>query len=107
MDVRPDGVWRFVQKGPDGKEYAFNGVYREVLRPERLVYTFEYEGMPGHILIETVRLEKQLDGNTKVTVTDSFQTRKDRDGMLQSGMEKGARESMERLEELLREYSPP
>jgi len=63
MDVRPGGVWRFVQRGPDGHEYAFNGVYREIVPPERLVQTFEFEGMPGgpprRIPGEAVSLERR------------------------------------------------
>ena len=100
MDVRPGGVWRYIQRGPDGSEYAFNGVYREIVPPERLVYTFEFEGMPGHVLLQTVTLEEH-DGKTKLTATALFETVEDRDGMLNSGMEAGAAESYDRLEELL------
>ena len=100
MDVRPGGVWRFVQRGPDGNEYAFNGVYREIVPPERLVYTFEFEGMPGHSSAETVALEDR-GGKTKLTATSVFQTVEDRDGMLKSGMEQGAIETWDRLAELL------
>ena len=100
LDLRVGGVWRFVQRDADGNEYAFNGVYREIVPPERLSYTFEFEGMPGHMLIETVTFEDQ-GGKTKLTVTGQFQSVEDRDGMLQSGMEEGANESYERLTELL------
>jgi uncharacterized protein YndB with AHSA1/START domain len=87
MDVKPGGGWRFVQRDGDGNEYAFHGVYHEVVAPERLVFTFEFEGMPGHVML--------------ATVTFVFQTIEDRDGMLASGMEQGATESMDRLAELL------
>jgi len=100
MDVRPGGVWRYVHRRPDGNEHAFNGVYREIVPPERLVYTFEFEGMPGHVLLETVTFEEH-DGKTTLTDTALFQTVEDRDGMLKSGMEEGAAESLDRLEELL------
>jgi uncharacterized protein YndB with AHSA1/START domain len=100
MDLRPGGVWRFVQRGSDGSEYVFHGVYREIVPPERLVDTFEFEGMPGHVMLETVTFEGH-DGGTKVTVTSLFRTMEDRDGMLGSGMEKGAAESMDRLEKLM------
>ena len=99
MDVRPGGTWRFVQRDREGNEYAFHGVYHH-LSPERLVQTFEYEGTPGHVLLETVTLEKQ--GNkTKMTDQSVFQSVKDRDGMLKAGMEKGAAETTERFAELL------
>ncbi len=100
MDVRLGGVWRFVQRDADGNEYGFHGVYHESLAPERLIYTFEFEPMPGHVLLETVRFEEH-DGKTKVTVTSVFQTVEDRDGMLQSGMEEGAVETWDRFAELL------
>jgi uncharacterized protein YndB with AHSA1/START domain len=100
MDVRPGGAWRFVQRDPDGNEFAFNGVYHEVLPPERLVYTFEFEGVPGHVLLETVTFE-ELDGKTRLTDRSVFQTVEDRDAMVQSGMESGAKETMDRLAELL------
>jgi uncharacterized protein YndB with AHSA1/START domain len=101
MDVRMGGIWRYVQRDTDGNEYGFRGVYHDVVAPERLVYTFEWEGMPGHILLETVTFEER---NGKTTVTDSsvFQTVEDRDGMLQSGMEGGAEESWDRIDDLLK-----
>ncbi len=100
MDVRPGGVWRFVQRDADDNEYAFKGVYHDITPPERLVFTFEFEGMPGHVLLETMTFEED-DGKTKLTDSSVFQTVEDRDGMLQSGMEQGATETMDRLAELL------
>ena len=100
MDVRVGGAWRFVQRDAAGNEYAFNGEYREIAPPGRLSYTFEFEGMPGHVMVETITLTEQ-DGKTRLTVTGSFQSAEDRDGMLQSGMEEGANESYDRLAELL------
>ena len=100
MDVRPGGVWRFVQRDADGNEYAFNGVYHQIVPPERLVGTFEFEGMPGHVSLETVTLE-DLKGKTKLTEKSVFQTVEDRDGMLKSGMEEGVAETMDRLAELI------
>ena len=100
MDVRVGGAWRFVQRDAAGNEYAFNGEYREIAPPGRLSYTFEFEGMPGHVLIETLTFAEQ-GGKTKLTVTGSFQSAEDRDGMLHSGMEEGANESYARLAELL------
>jgi uncharacterized protein YndB with AHSA1/START domain len=103
MDVRPGGVWRFLQRDQDGNEYAFNGVYREVVLPEREAHTFEFEGMPGHVMLETSVFE-DFEGKTRLTVTDLFQTVEDRDGMFSSGMKEGATESMERLEGLLNNF---
>jgi uncharacterized protein YndB with AHSA1/START domain len=101
MDVRPGGAWRFVQRAADGAEHAFKGEYREVVPPSRLVYTFEFEGMPGHVALETVTLVEHEPGRTLMTDALLFDTREERDGMIASGMESGARESMDRLAELL------
>jgi uncharacterized protein YndB with AHSA1/START domain len=102
MDVRPGGTWRFVQRDPDGNEFAFNGVYHSIVPPERVVDTFEFEGMPDHVLLETVTFEEH-EGKTKLTNRSVFQTVEDRNGALQSGMEAGAAETMDRLGELLKE----
>jgi len=103
MDLRPGGVWRFVHRAADGGEYAFNGVYREIVPPKRLVYTFNYEGAPGHEAVETVTFEEAEGGKTRMTDHLLFETREERDGMLNSGMEEGAAETIDRLAELLRE----
>jgi uncharacterized protein YndB with AHSA1/START domain len=100
MDVRPGGAWRFVQRGPDGAEYAFRGEYREILPPERLVSTFEFEGFAGHVMLDTTTFE-DLDGKTKLTSTLLYESVEDRDGHLQSGMEPGLRETHDRFAELL------
>ena len=100
LEARPGGRWRFVQRSQDGSEHGFHGVYHEAAAPERIVYTFEWEGMPGHVLLETVTFEEQ-DGKTQMTDTSVFQSVADRDGMLQSGMESGAAESFDRLDEYL------
>ncbi|MGH2983284.1 MAG: SRPBCC family protein [Solirubrobacterales bacterium] len=100
LDVRPGGAWRFVERNSDGSENGFRGTFREVTPPESLVYTFEWEGMPGHVVVDTVTFE-DLDGRTKVTNTSLFHTTEERDGMLESGMEKGLNESYEQLDGLL------
>jgi uncharacterized protein YndB with AHSA1/START domain len=100
MDMRPGGEWRFVHKAANG-DTAFRGVYREIVPPERLVYTFEWEGLPGHVSTETVTFVEE-GGKTTVINRALFDSVEDRDGMLRSGMEKGAAETMDRLAELLR-----
>jgi uncharacterized protein YndB with AHSA1/START domain len=100
MDCRPGGSYRYTHRDPNGAEYAFRGEIREVTPPERVVQTFEFEMMPGHISLETLTLE-DLNGQTKVTIRSLFQTPEDRDGMAASGMEGGMRDSYDRLEEYL------
>ena len=102
LDFRPGGKWRFVVRKPDGGEEAFRGEIREIVPNERVVQTFEWEPLPGHISVETLTLVEQ-DGKTIYTVRSLFDSVEDRDGMLQSGMEGGANETMDRLEEYLPE----
>jgi uncharacterized protein YndB with AHSA1/START domain len=76
-------------------------VYKEVDPPKRLTTTFEFEPMAGHIATDTAIFEELPGGKTRVTVTSTFDTLEDLEGMLQSGMEGGAVETWDRLEELL------
>lgn len=98
--MREGGRWRFVEREPDGNEYGFHGVYHAIFSPERIVQTFEFEGVPGHVLLETATFEEH-DGKTMLTAQSVFQSVEDRDGMVQSGMEEGAVDTMDRLAELL------
>ena len=101
MDLQVGGVWRYVQKDAEGNEYAFNGAFKEVAAPERLTYTFEFEPMAGHISTETITFEELPKGKTRLTTRTTFDSLEDLEGMLQSGMEGGAVETWDRLEELL------
>jgi uncharacterized protein YndB with AHSA1/START domain len=100
MDVRPGGSWRFVVRNSDGSETGFRGTFREITPPERVVQTFEWEGMPGYVSVDTATFE-DLGDRTKVTTTSLFHTTEERDGMLESGMERGMNESFARLDQLL------
>ena len=100
LDFRPGGAWRIVHRGSDGDEHGFRGEFREIVRPERIVWTFEWEGLPGHVSVQTAEFEEH-DGKTTLTATAVFASVEDRDGMLDSGMESGAAESYDRLEEYL------
>lgn len=100
MDVERGGHWRFVEQGPDGV-HGFEGRYREVTPPERIVQTFEWDGMPGYVAVNTAVFEDLGDGRTRVVSTSLFHTKEERDGMLQSGMEIGLAESYEALDRLL------
>ncbi len=100
MEVKPGGSWRFVQQGASGEQHAFHGVYHAITAPESVVMTFEYEGEPGHVSLQTITLEN-VDGKTLLREHTVFQSVADRDGMAQAGMEVGINDSMERLEELL------
>lgn len=100
LEVERGGHWRFVEHGRDGV-HGFEGRYREVTPPERLVHTFEWDGMPGYVVLETVTFEDLGDGRTKVVNTSLFYTSEERDGMLEAGMEQGLNESYAALDRLL------
>jgi uncharacterized protein YndB with AHSA1/START domain len=100
MDVRAGGSWRFITADCEGNETAFRGTYREVTPPERIVQTFEWEGMPGHVCVETAVFE-DLGDRTRLINISLFHTTEERDGMLASGMERGLNETYARMDELL------
>ncbi len=100
LEARPGGSWRFVQQGESGDQHAFHGVYHSVVAPETMVMTFEYEGEPGHVALQTITLE-DLGGKTLLREHSVFQSLDDRDGMVQAGMEVGVNDSMDRLAELM------
>jgi uncharacterized protein YndB with AHSA1/START domain len=98
VDFRVGGKWRVVHRGPDGDEHAFRGEFREIVPPERIVWTFEYEGAPGEVAIETLTLEEH-EGKTTLTTVSDAGSKEARDAMLESGMLEGAEETWDRLEE--------
>ena len=101
VDLRVGGTYRFVWRGPDGAEMGVRGVYREVVRPERLVHTekFDEAWYPGESLITTVLAEQ--GGKTTLTVTMRYESREARDAVLKSPMESGVAQSYDKLAELL------
>lgn len=101
LDVRPGGKWRVEQRSPDGNVYPFKGIYLEVVRPERLVYTFGMEGMYEDKTIVDYLTFEDLGGKTKLIMRTRFDSAEDRDAMLATGMEQGANETMDRLAEHL------
>ena len=102
MEVERGGHWRFVEHAPDGV-HGFEGRYREVTPQERLALTFEWDGMPGYVAVNTMTLDDLGDARTKVVTTSLFHTTEERDGMLRSGMERGVNQSYAALDGLLAE----
>jgi uncharacterized protein YndB with AHSA1/START domain len=103
LEPRSGGRWRYVQRDQSGNEFGFHGVYHEVHAPERIIDTFEFEGLPeeGHVCLETLILDELPGGRTQLTAQSVYQPVSDRDGALRSGMEQGLQESYERLAHLL------
>jgi uncharacterized protein YndB with AHSA1/START domain len=103
MDFRIGGEWRFIQTDENGNEFAFHGIYREILRQERISETFNFEPIgPGHELIEVVNFE-DFNGKTKLISKAIYNSIEDLEGMVQSGMEAGMNETMDRFAELLKQ----
>jgi len=100
LEVKRGGHWRFVEHSPEGV-HGFEGRFREVTPPERVVQTFEWDGMPGYVIINTMTLEELGDERTRMVTTSQFYSTEERDGMLQSGMEGGMNQSYEALDRLL------
>ena len=100
MEVERGGHWRFVEHAADGV-HGFEGRYREVTPTERIVHTFEWDGMPGYVIVETITFEALSGGSTRVVNLSLFHTTEERDGMLNSGMEGGLDESYAALDRLL------
>lgn len=106
FEPRSGGSWRYISGDDEGNEYAFHGVFHEVT-PERMIQTFEYEGLPeaGHVTLETLKLEALPGNRTRLTIQSLFQSVEDRDGMIQAGMEIGVNDGYERLDDLLARLS--
>lgn len=96
------GRYRYIHKDPDGNEFGFHGVFHEISE-ELMIQTFEFEGLPekGHVTLDTMRLERLPGDRTRITIQSLFRSVEDRDGMVQSGMERGVREGYERLDDIL------
>ena len=103
FEPRNGGSYRYIHKDAGGNEYAFHGVNHEVLAPERIISTFEFEGLPekGHVILETVKFEALPGNRTRLTGQSVFQSVAARDAMLRSGMERGVNDGYERLDEIL------
>lgn len=100
-DFRVGGAWRFVSDGSDGGVHAFRGEFKEIDEPRKIVRTFEYEPWAGHVLTESVTFEPQGAGKTLVTTVSKYANLDDLEGMVQSGMERGATAGQDRLAKLV------
>jgi uncharacterized protein YndB with AHSA1/START domain len=105
LDARDGGRWRYVHRDTDGAEYGFHGVYHGAPSPNGIVQTFEWEGAPGHVSLETATFEER-GGTTLLRLRSVYQSVEDRDAMVQSGMETGVNEGYERLDELIARLAP-
>ena len=101
-ECREGGSYQFTHER-DGHKYSFFGVYHEVLKPERIIGTFEFDGLPerGHVIMGTTKFEELPNGRCRLVHQSVFQSVNDRDGMVKSGMERGVNDGYEKLDNLL------
>jgi uncharacterized protein YndB with AHSA1/START domain len=99
--LQTGGRWRYVQRNPAGDEFAFNGVFHKAVPNELIIQTFEWEGLPDHVSIETLRFTDLGSGRSRVTGWSVFPSVEGRDGMIANGMEHGVVEGYARLDALL------
>ena len=100
FELERGGHWRFVEYA-GGQEHGFEGRFGDIVAPESVVQTFEWDGMPAYPCRETMRLEDLGDGRTRLHVRTTFFTAQERDGMVQSGMEDGMNQSYAALDRVL------
>jgi len=105
LDARHGGTWRYTHRDADGTEYGFHGVFHGAPSVDRIVQTFEFEGAPGHVSLESLTLE-EIAGRTRLHALSVFQSVTARDAMIESGMETGLTEGYERLDELIERLVP-
>jgi len=108
MDAVAGGSYRFLHER-GGHVYAFHGVYHEVLAPERIIGTFEFDGLPetGHVIMGTTKFEDLGGGRSRLVHQSVFQSVADRDGMIASGMERGVVDGYNKLDNLLARLQEP
>jgi len=99
VDLKVGGGFRFVLRGPDGREMGMRGVYREIVPPERSVHMESFDDYPGESQVTAVFVEE--NGKTTLTATVLYPSKEVRDIVIKSGMERGAAESYDKLAELL------
>ena len=100
LDPRHGGRWRWTHYDADGREYVFHGLYHGTPTPERIVQTYEFDGQPGVVYLNTITFEES-DGVTTLRQNTVFLSVEDRDFYLRTGMETGLRASMARLDALV------
>lgn len=103
VDLRPGGKWRYVNRHPQG-DAEFYGEYREIAPPDRIVFTEIFAPFPDAESVCTVEL-KEEGGKTRFTITAEYPSLEVRDMVLQTGMERGAAASYDRLEEVAAELA--
>jgi uncharacterized protein YndB with AHSA1/START domain len=103
-DARDGGSYRYVHRDANGS-YGFRGVFHS-MAIDNMVQTFEFDGWPGHVSLDSQKIEDIGNGRSRVTSHSVFQSVADRDGMVESGMSEGVEDGFNRLDELLEKIAP-
>ena len=106
-DARDGGSYRYEHRDRDGHSYGFHGVFHGPQTVDGLVQTFEYEGAPGHVSLDSIRFEDLGDGMTRIHGHSVFQTVEARDAMVEAGMQSGLEDGYDRLDELVERLAAP
>jgi uncharacterized protein YndB with AHSA1/START domain len=101
-----DSGYRYVHRDDQGNAFAFHGVFHSPMTLDGGTQTFEFEGAPGHISLDTLTLEER-GGRTLARTHSVFQSVADRDAMVAAGMGGGVTEGYERLDEVLQGLAKP
>lgn len=105
-EPRDGGTWRYTHSDDQGNSFGFHGVFHGDQTPDRMVQTFEFEGWPGHVSLESITFEER-GGKTIIRNHSVYQSVADRDGMIESGMEEGMNDGFDRLDEVLAKLRQP
>ena len=100
FDFTSGGGYRYVQRNAEGQEFAFNGVFHVVRENDFAIKTFEFEGFPDVVSIESLTFEDLGNGRTRLRAHAVYPTLEARDGMIASNMEVGVVEGYERLDKV-------
>jgi uncharacterized protein YndB with AHSA1/START domain len=106
FDARAGGRWRYIHRDTDGNAYGFHGVFHGDPSPDGMTQTFEFDGAPGHVSLETLVLEEH-DGRTTARTHSVYQSVEARNAMVESGMAEGMNDGFARLDELLERLTSP
>ena len=103
-DARDGGSYRYTHRDGDS-EHRFRGVFHS-MAIDNLVQTFEYEGAPGHVSLDTQVIEDIGNGRSRMRSHSVYMSVADRDAMVEAGMGDGVEDGYLRLDDLLKTLQP-
>ena len=109
MDFRVGGVWKHVMRGPDGAKYPNQSIFKEIVAPEKIVYSHggRRANGPGVNFVSTWTFDALEAAKTKVAIRMVFPSAKERDFVVKEfGAIEGGRQTLERLGEYLSKMNP-